>query len=289
MTVRFGLTEVRLTKLDSGCGTLLTGLRETGAAERLRLHIVRRGRIIVDTAEGDAVLEVGEAVFLLADEASRLQADAACELLTIAAPPEVARNVWPRRSATTVQRVSRSAVLLLPVAAFAARVLQEPMERPSSVSRYYVERLLHEMLQGLLVDASRLGALQQTPEPFQCAMAVIAARHADPELSAASIADEANLSLRQLEREFRKNGTTIRREIRRARIDQAGRMLRDPRYDALSVDQVAQFVGFSGGSSLARAMAASGMPSPTTARVQQPAAATGIPEATTSIPFPTGS
>ncbi|MFJ4163918.1 helix-turn-helix domain-containing protein [Microbacterium sp. NPDC089698] len=94
------------------------------------------------------------------------------------------------------------------------------------------------------------------------AMSVIERRYTDAALSAQAIADHLNVSLRQLEREFTVLGRTIRQEIRRVRVLKALALLRDPATAGLSVTCIAEQVGFSNGSSLARAMAAEGLASP---------------------------
>ncbi len=53
----------------------------------------------------------------------------------------------------------------------------------------------------------------------------------------------------ELEREFQKRGTTIRRELRRIRVERAIDVLRDPDYTVLSIQQIARHVGYSGASS----------------------------------------
>ncbi|MBK0417623.1 helix-turn-helix domain-containing protein [Leucobacter sp. CSA1] len=222
---------------------------------------------MIDSGDVSLELTAGDAAFLLSSAAGELRSGIACELLTIAVPVEVlgdVRAVWP---ASGVQRVPRESMLLPPVAAFAARMLEGSANEVSGFTSYYVERLLQEMLQGLLLGASRAARVPQTQTTFPLAISVIVAQHSDPELTAVAIAEEVNISLRQLEREFRKRGTTIRRELRRVRVEQARKMLGDPDYAGLSITQIAQFVGFSSGSSLARAMSAVGLPAPSAVRV----------------------
>ncbi|MBK0419471.1 AraC family transcriptional regulator [Leucobacter sp. CSA1] len=266
----FGVSEIQLRLLPAGHRVLLGSPHrlDSRSQEQLRLHVVRQGELLIESNGNRRALTAGDAVFLLSSTPIELRSETGCELLTIAVPSEVvgeARGVWPHSG---IQPVSQTSMLLLPVAAFAARALSEAVGSVSGFTSYYVERLLQEMLQGLLVDSYRPEHMPsaQTQSTFPLAMSVIEAQHSDPELTAAAVAEEVNISLRQLEREFRKNGTTIRQELRRVRVEQARRMLGDPDYDGLSVGQIAQFVGFSGGSSLARAMSATGMPSPSAVR-----------------------
>ena len=138
-------------------------------------------------------------------------------------------------------------------------------ERTSGLTAYYLERVLQEMVLGVAVAS--LGHTEPVGVGMHpAAMSVITTRAGDPDLTPVGVASELNVSLRTLQRMFAQRGTTVEREIRRARVQQALTMLDDPIYDALSVDRIAQSVGLSGGSSLARTFATEGHPSPSVAR-----------------------
>ncbi|VEI02993.1 DNA-binding transcriptional activator FeaR [Acidipropionibacterium jensenii] len=136
------------------------------------------------------------------------------------------------------------------------------LDDSSSLSIYYLERLLQEMVIGILVDHARSRVLPQSPSAFAAAQAVIGSQCSDPSLRPSVVAEQVGLSLRQIQRSFSAHGTTIEREIRRERVEQAIALLRSPDYAALSVTEIARYVGFSNGSGLARAMSALGNPSP---------------------------
>lgn len=138
-------------------------------------------------------------------------------------------------------------------------------ERTSGLTAYYLERVLQEMVLGITVaslgraEPARVGL-------YAAAISVVTARAGDPDLTPMGVASELNVSLRTLQRLFAQQDSTVEREIRRARVKQALTMLDDPAYDVLSIDRVAQSAGLSGGSSLARAFAAEGHPSPSVVR-----------------------
>ena len=220
------------------------------------LHSVRAGRLLIDQAgtlfelgPGDALLVVG------AHPPSRLTG----EMVSISVPQALLRDVpvpgsvWP---------IPRQTTLLEPTVAFARRAAAGRSDDGSPLALYYAERLLQEMILGVVVDASQSARVPAARDAYSAALSVITARCGDPELTAHMIAREINLSLRQLERTFNARSTTLSREIRRARVARASQLLLDPSYDALSIEQVARYSGFSRGSSLARAMREEGLDVP---------------------------
>ncbi|MFT4231193.1 MAG: helix-turn-helix domain-containing protein [Leucobacter sp.] len=241
----------------------------TTSQPRLRLYALRHGSL--RAAAGESLdLSSQQAVLTLTD-GYRLQALSECTLLVIDAPIELAQQVIGRQFDQSFLLLDDESQLLRPTIAFADQLPgRDRFERPSSLSSYYIERLLQEMLLALIVDgmsANRGRSVARAPlDPFKLALSVIQIRSNDPEMTTDVIAEEVHLSRRQLERLFQKHGTSVAAEVRRSRVMQAASMLRDPQYSALSVDQLAQFVGFSGGSSLARAMSSEGMDSPSKLR-----------------------
>ncbi|WP_162903770.1 helix-turn-helix domain-containing protein [Leucobacter sp. wl10] len=242
-----------------------------GDVGELHLIAVRQGGLSLVSPIGGRALRAGEAVLSLAEVFCEADARTGAEVVTISGPGELARDVRSTLSACAPQALSAGSALLAPSLAFALRAAQTPEATRSRLGDYYVERLLQEMLQGLLADTSRV---ERTPrplkDPFRQAVSVLAAQFTDPDLASAGVAEAVNLSRRQLEREFSRRGTTIRRELRRIRVERAVKMLRDPDYALLTVGQVARHVGFSGASSLARAMAQEGYDSPSKLRGSGP-------------------
>jgi len=188
------------------------------------------------------------------------------ELFVIDAPTELVAQTFGGKLPAESFPISRESLLLRPTISFAAQLLNDHSGEFSGLSSYYVERLLQEMLLGLLVDAKRIAVAPTSSDPYLMAQAVIQVRLADASLNTDEIAEEVRISRRQLERLFSKNGHTVAGRIRRARVEAAVEMLQDRSYAGLGVDQVARYVGFGSGSSLARAMSAEGFRSPSRLR-----------------------
>ncbi|MFV0433647.1 MAG: helix-turn-helix domain-containing protein [Leucobacter sp.] len=259
-SAEFGSVLVQAHVLRAGGGL------DIGVSGDLRLIVVRQGRLDVISATGSFTLRAGEALLSLA----RVFCDSAntteTEVVTIAGPGELAQDVHSIFSETP-RLVPRDSALLAPTVAFALQAMQPQVGEKSKLGDYYIERLLQEMMQGLLADTSRIErAPRVLQDPYRQAMSVLTGQFADPDLTSDDIAEAVNLSRRQLEREFKKRNTTIRSELRRLRVERAKDMLLDSDFELLTIDQVARHVGFSGASSLARAMAQEGHESPSRLR-----------------------
>lgn len=268
-TMRFDSVGISSLLCAQGCESFPSAVTKDSDAPLLQLIVPISGELQLTGDERPVRGNEGALRFTRTDP---LQVARECELLVIEAPVELARQVFGPDASTRPLRIEASAPLLAPIVAFATELLNTRRSEQSGLAKYYVERLVQEMLLGLMTDEARVMLAPAAPDPFRQALTIIQARSSDPTLTTDDIAHEVLLSRRQLERLFQKNGTTVATEVRRARVDQALTMLRSPEYARLSVDQIAGLVGFSCGSSLARAMATEGQPSPTSVRTHGSAA-----------------
>ncbi|WP_191229239.1 AraC family transcriptional regulator [Aurantiacibacter xanthus] len=78
---------------------------------------------------------------------------------------------------------------------------------------------------------------------FGQVLAIVREEFADPDLGLDAVAGRIGLSRRQLSNVLRANGTTCGREIQRARLDEARRLLASPRCGSLSIGDISASVG----------------------------------------------
>lgn len=267
-SARFGSVGISLVACGRGSVGGASLSRRIGSElgeQQLRLYVVRSGEFARMADEDDRVVGIGSGVFGFSDE-QELRVGIGCEILVIDAPLELMHQAFGTGFCARTVPVDRDSQLLRPVVSFTAQILQDRRADYSNMSRYYIERLVQEMLLGLLLDAKRTAKAPISASPYLLAQAIIEARSSDADLTTDVIAEEVRLSRRQLERLFQKNGTTVAGKVRASRVAAAATMLRDPSYAALGVDEVARYVGYGAGSSLTRAMAAEGMPAPSALR-----------------------
>lgn len=138
--------------------------------------------------------------------------------------------------------------------------------RQTGLTLYYTERLLQEMVAGIVVASLRGDRARSTDQGYAAALSIIAARVGDPDLTPAAVAAELNTSLRSLQRQFASHATTMDRSIRKARVAYAVSLLEDAMYRSLTIERIAHVCGLANGSSLARAFASEGLAAPTAVR-----------------------
>lgn len=217
------------------------------------------------------VMEKGPcAALLVSDEATAILPSAKCHLV-VTLPAQVLSGIGIE--APFSQVVDAHSALFWPFLTFAWTCVTT-RDKQTGLSLYFMERLLQEMVVGVVVASLRTRSEKAGADLYAAALSVITARIGDPELTAASVAAELNISLRTLQRHFSVRGTTMDRSIRAARVRHAMTLLKDPAYSSLSVERIAHACGLANGSSLARAFAAEGQASPT--RVRSPRRASAV-------------
>ncbi|WP_192496621.1 helix-turn-helix domain-containing protein [Pseudoclavibacter sp. CFCC 13796] len=231
---------------------------------------------VIGTAQGPTTLRSASdiwqlqpraAVLLLACSDFELSSETGCTALIVRGPASLAEGLDLHREVEEPAFIPERSALIGPFSAFASQTLNSNRRSFTPLTSYYVERLLQEMFQGLLAELTLIEDIPvDANDSYTRAMITLAARYSDPSLTSAEIAQAANISRRQLEREFAKHGTTIRTELRKLRVREAQKMLADPEYSMLTVDQIARHLGFSNGSSLSRAMSDSGLGTPISLR-----------------------
>jgi AraC-like DNA-binding protein len=152
---------------------------------------------------------------------------------------------------------SRELSLREPVREF-VRALSADREPRERLPSYLVEKLLFEMTLSLLLETQGMRKISATAEQslHARAMAHIAAYKSDPDLTPGAVANTMNISLRQLQRAFAANHSSITDEIRRQRVEVAVSLLSDAAYRHLDLGQIAHHSGFGGPAELRRAIAA---------------------------------
>lgn len=244
----FGAVRIRVCRVTGG------GLSLSAPEGTVSLHGVRRGRLALRGGEAPFELTAKHALLMSGTEAT-VAVLRPVELVSVSLPASH-NGVAPG-----VRRVSGNRALIGGVLSFAADVAGAPV-REDAVQDAHIEALLGDMVARLAAE----GDVQDAPEPLRQATAAILRAYPDPHLGSRRIAEAANLSVRQLERLFRAQGTSIAAEVRRVRIDAAVRLIADDPAGSSSIDEIARRIGFSGGSSLARAMVREGLPAPSALR-----------------------
>lgn len=160
-----------------------------------------------------------------------------------------------------------SGTLAEPIREFATAVVGGTHTDP--LSAYMIDQLLSEMLVGTVLGAVGIGQLTRAKrrDPFADATEIISARFMDSRLTVTSIAATLNISPRRLQEIFASQSLSVNDAIRHRRLKEAQRLLEDPAYAQLTVNEVSQLSGFGDVQRLRRAFRAARLPSPMSYRM----------------------
>lgn len=164
---------------------------------------------------------------------------------------------------STIQDLGLGGVLRGLIQHFLTSITEGTDEIPS-VAAHLMEKLVHDMVSGLVLEESRvvLTATTATPTLFDQAMSLLMVRAGNSDLTPITLARDLNVSLRHLQRAFRQRGTSIAGQLRTTRTELAVRLLADSRGAGISIDQIAGLSGFASVGHLRRTLKNAGYEAP---------------------------
>lgn len=114
------------------------------------------------------------------------------------------------------------------------------------VANYAIDRFLQEMTAIVFVENRGATTVQRGPrrELYFEATALITELYADPELGPGDLAAALNVGVRTIQKAFQEAGSSISSEIRTQRARAARNLLSEPKYDVLSLGQIATHCGY---------------------------------------------
>lgn len=206
------------------------------------------------------------AVFLHPRHPIQLSATAATSVMAVWLPWSSVREIEPVMRPAT--RMETNSPLIRAAWSFLASLLTEQSD-PTLYSDYLVERLLVEMVFGMLVET----APAPLPGPNDTAMiararTLMLMNRSDPSFTVQAVSKALHLSLRQLQRVFAAVGSSPAAELRMLRVDLACELIRDEDYAGMGVLDIALHSGFRNSSGMRRAFAAAGLVTPGRMRAQ---------------------
>jgi AraC-like DNA-binding protein len=145
--------------------------------------------------------------------------------------------------------------------AFLSSLLQEHAD-PTIITDRLVERLLAEMVFGVLVEADPHVLQVGEAARIERARSLMLARRAERDFGVAALARDMHMSVRQLQRLFAAEGSAPAEELRGIRVELARELMSDADCAPLGIAEIAAHSGFPDAAGLRRAFARSGLPSP---------------------------
>jgi AraC family transcriptional regulator, positive regulator of tynA and feaB len=207
---------------------------------RFHLNYVQRGTFSVAQAGRQVTLEAGECVLLDSREPYRVESTERTAHICVHLPLDWLQNWLPHPGDYLVRPIRRG----VPWSnALAASLNDAHLIADNS---YSLHRLCADQLAGALALA--LGPGDDTcagkRKIYDRVVKTIAEMSQDPELDAKCVAAAMAISPRYLYKILARENTTYSRELLRNRLERAARMLKDRRFDDLSIAEIAWRSGF---------------------------------------------
>lgn len=135
------------------------------------------------------------------------------------------------------------------IAGFGLALVNDPPAfgaKRTPVAEYAIDRFLQEMVGIVLVENRGATSVQRGPrrQLFFDATALISELYPDPALSPADLAGALSVGVRTLQQAFQEAGSSVSAEIRSQRARAARALLMQPKYDVLSLEELAAHCGY---------------------------------------------
>jgi AraC-like DNA-binding protein len=247
LDARLSQYEVGAVKLSSVSISTAHEVTRTRAAiarntvPRFNLNYIRRGSWVVEHCGREIALQTGELVLLDPREPYRVSAAAGTEHFCVHLPIDWLRCWIPNPEAAVAQPIRLGAPWR---AALAAAIDEAPgmgdaLPGGNDLCAAQIAGAL-----ALALGPTRSENTSHTRLFLLRILRAISEKFHDHALDAGAVAADLAISQRYLHRILAREGTTYGRELMRIRLERAGAMLRDRRFDELSVSEIGWRCGF---------------------------------------------
>ncbi|MDR2723530.1 MAG: AraC family transcriptional regulator [Cellulomonadaceae bacterium] len=228
------------------------------AVNTLRLLVVLDGEVILrhgDMSHGEmSTLRRRDGALLLGWEEIAYTANAPARVVIVDVPSDHDVLGGLPETAPFVAGGTESA-LLSALAAFALDLLRQDVESLTPSVRAQITDSLESLISGTVSTlAVPSGGDWNRRSQRMHVVRYIATHSADPELGPSTLATHLGMSKRSLQRLFEGEKYSVSQLIQAKRVDQVLLRLRDPRYAATSLDEMAVLTGFGSALALRRAV-----------------------------------
>lgn len=236
--------------------------REQPAPDAVAGLLFSDAALRVGLDSGERALADGAGVFLHPYRPATIDAEGGADVTGLWLPWSALLEVESR--ARTPGSILPSSPLTSGVPAFLLSLLEQHDESPP-----YTEHLL----EGMLIEMAFAALMDAVPEAVpgsrdgrvvDLARSVMRTHCAEPGFGVAELAAELHMSARHLQRLFAAEHSAPADELRGMRVALVTELLDAPEHGGLSIAEIARCAGFRSAAALRRALAARGLPLPST-------------------------
>jgi AraC-like DNA-binding protein len=188
----------------------------------------------------------------------QLQFSGSANVITLQLPVDWVQSWLPDPEAHCGLRIDGGDGWGQPLSSFVRQLSPEVAAAPPLPAKLMTDQLGSLLALGTHAFADQPAEKPSTADAFmRDAIACLRHRHAECGLTARDVAAALHVSERTLHRHFAHSGATFLQHLVRQRMATAQRMLRDPRFDRLTVAEIGRRVGFADASHFIRQCRAS--------------------------------
>lgn len=188
----------------------------------------------------------------------QLQFSGSANVITLQLPVDWVQSWLPDPEGLCGRRIGADEGWGQPLSSFVQQLSPEVAAAPPLPAKLMTDQLGSLLALGTNVFADRPEENIRSIDAFmRKAIECLQRRYAEPGLTAAAVAQDLHVSERTLHRYFAHSGATFLQHLVKQRMLTAERMLRDPRFDRLTIAEIGRRVGLSDASHFIRQCRAS--------------------------------
>ena len=213
-------------------------------ANTIRLMVVLDGEVTLGFEEITATLKRRDSVLISGIAPVAYQADHDVRIVMCDVPASLgALSAIPRSAPFVVGRVDAAVPCAL--GAFLVDLLRQDASRMTPIARTQISEILKSVLTSTMMALAVEGnAGWQMRKQRLSALRFIANHYSNPSLSSAAVAELLGLSRRSLQRIFEDDEKTVSQHIQEMRTKNAMSRLKDQRFAAVPLKEIATLSGF---------------------------------------------
>ena len=213
-------------------------------AHTIRLMVVLDGEVTLSFEEISATLKRRDSALISGIAPVAYRADQDVRIVMCDVPASLGTlSAVPRSAPFVVGRVDAAVPCAL--GAFLVDLLRQDASRMTPIARTQISEILKSVLTSTMTALAVEGnADWQMRKQRLSALRFIANHYANPSLSSAAVAELLGLSRRSLQRIFEDDEKTVSQHIQEMRTKNAMSRLKDQRFAAVSLKEIATLSGF---------------------------------------------
>lgn len=234
----------------------------------VKLSILSEGTMSVHSRNGTMVRSAGHGFVLRPGEDRTVEFSDGARVVVIETSKEILEGYNNGAVNKDPLQFGPGGTLSESILAFGTSVAHHRTAGP--LNNYFIDQFLQEMVASVVLSVKGVSEAERRGRSgaFSQSQYLINGRYIDPSFSVTELASLLKMSVRNLQDIYAQQGKNVSQAIRDRRLQEAKRLLSDPVYINLTVEEVATYSGFDNTQRLRRAFETAKLPNPRAYRAQ---------------------